>query len=286
MASVGGWWTKGLAAHFPANDSERGTYLGVPLLAIVALYAWDRWRSPGGRWLVATFLVAVFAALGSWLTVNGKEVFVLYPGAWLAAKPLFKQAMPVRLMVFAALGGAVMTAQWAASSRWPRWLRIALPTLAILAIAPSVSWGAWSRTPDVPRLFSTGVYRSCLARGQNVLLLPFGTLGDSMMWQARTNFWFRDAGGYISPYPPSSYTWLDGMRRIATEQSPPDVDTSSVLQLVRAKHVTAIVLDAKKEDLWGRYLRPLARPQAAGGTLIYRLRGSPDLRAACAKANA
>jgi hypothetical protein len=285
MASLGGWWTRSIAAHFPANDSERGTYLGIPLLAIVVLYGWDRRRSPGGRWLIAAFLVAIFAALGSWLTVNGKELVVLYPGAWFAAKPFFKQAMPVRLMVFAALAASVMTAIWAASSRRPAWLRIALPVLAAVAIAPNVSWGAWSRTPDVPRLFTTAMYKSCIARGQNVLLLPFGTLGDSMIWQARTNFWFRNAGGYISPYPPPSYTWLDGMRRIATEQSPPDVDTNSVLQLVRAKQVTTIVLDADAQKLWGPVLAPLGTPQYAGGAFIYRLRGAPDLNTPCGIAN-
>ena len=281
MATVGGSWSKHLAQNFPANDSERSTYLGLPLLSIVVLYAWERRGAPGGRWLVAAFLVAIFAALGSWITVNGHQLTVIYPGAWLAAKPLFKQAMPVRLMVFAALAGAVMTAQWIASSARPGWLRVALPALAALAIAPNVSWGAWSRTPDMPALFASSLYKSCIGRGENVLLLPFGTLGDSMMWQARAGFWFRDAGGYISPYPPPSYTSLDGMRSIATEESPPAVNTGSVLELVRAKHVTTIVLSERGEDLWGRWLRPFGRPQAVGGVLIYRLRGAGDLRRAC-----
>jgi hypothetical protein len=284
MATVGGWWSKHLELRWPANDSERGTYLGVPLLAIVALYAWRWRRSPGGRWLVAVFLVAVLAALGSWLTVDGNQLVVLRPWAWLAERPIFKQAMPVRLMVFAALATSVMTAQWAAASTRPAWLRVALPAVAALAIAPNLSWGGWSRTPDVPELFTTSLYKSCIGRGENVLLLPFGTLGDSMMWQARAGFWFRDAGGYISPYPPPSYTWLDGMREVAAEVSPPQVTTNSVLQLVRVQHVTSIVLDAHDEALWGRWLRPFARPQAVGGTLIYRLRGASDLRAACAAA--
>ena len=62
------------------------------------------------------------------------------------------------------------------------------------------------------------------------------------------------------------------------------MNTGSVLVLVRVQHVTSIVLDAKQEDLWGRYLRPFARPQTVGGTLIYRLRPAPDLRRACAAA--
>ncbi len=199
-------------------------------------------------------------------------------------RPLFENVMPVRSAVYAILAAAIMTALWAASSARPAWLRAALPLLAIVSLLPNLTWQVWGRTPEVPSLFTTSAYKSCLGRGENVLLLPFGTLGDSMMWQARAGFWFRDAGGYIAPYPPSSYTWLDGMRGVATEKSPPDVTTSSVLQLVRVQHVTTIVLDAKQEDLWGRWLRPFGRPQAAGGTLIYRLHGAPDLRAPCAKA--
>ena len=286
MASLGGWWSKAIAAHFPANDAERGTYLGLPLLVIVALYAWDRRRSPGGRWLVVAFLVAVVGALGSWLTVNGHEVSVLYPGAWLAAKPFFEQAMPVRLMVFAALGGAVMTALWAASSRRPRWLRIVLPALAALAIAPNVVVGCLvADAGGAEALHDEHVQELHRARreraaapvrharrlddvaGANELLVP------------------RTRAATSRPYPPPSYTWLDGMRRIATEQSPPDVTTGSVLQLVRLKRVTTIVLDQDAETLWGPVLAPLGTPQDAGGTLIYRLRGAAPLDHECGIAN-
>jgi hypothetical protein len=284
-ATVGGWWTGNLAEHFPGNDVERGAYIGIPLLAIVALFAWQRRRSPAGRLLVVVFVIALVTAMGPWLTVDGKQVLD-WPWQGINVQPLFENSMPVRNAVYAVLAAAVMTALWAASSARPAWLRAVLPLLAIVSLLPNLSWNVWGRTPEVPSLFTTAAYKSCLGRGENVLLLPFGTLGDSMMWQVRSGFWFRIAGGYISPYPPASYTWLQGMRDIATEKSPPDVGTNAVLQLVRANHVTAIVLDAKQQDLWGRFLSPFARPQAVGGTLIYRLRGSPSLRAACAKAAA
>jgi hypothetical protein len=284
MATVGGWWGRHVAVHFPANDAERGTYLGLPVLVMVVLYAWQRLRTPGGRYLLALFLLAVVVSLGSWLTVDGRRLFILYPWTWVEARPVFRHVMPVRLMLFATLAAAVMVASWAASNARPAWLRVALPALAAVVLLPNLSWSAWSRTPRVPALFATSLYKSCVGRGENVLLLPFGTLSDAMMWQARSDFRFHDAGGYISPYPPSSYTWLDGMRRIATEQSPPDVNTNSVLQLVRVKHVTTIVLDDSKADLWARWLRPFGQPQAVGGTLIYRLRGAPPLRGSCAAA--
>ena len=60
----------------------------------------------------------------------------------------------------------------------------------------------------------------------------------------RSGFWFNDAGGYISPYPPESYTQTLGVQQVATEKVPPDVGTNQVLQLVRLEHVTSIVVDA------------------------------------------
>jgi hypothetical protein len=283
MASLGGWWARHLETHWAANDAERGTYLGVPLLIVVALFAWQWRRSATGRWLVACFLLAVLCSFGSQLHVNGDAVLTL-PWSHLALRPLFRNVMPVRLIVFASLAAAVMTALWAASSRSPRLLRVLLPALAALALVPNLSWAAWSRTPQVPELFTTGLYKSCLGRNENVLLLPFGTRGDTMLWQVRSGFWFRLAGGYISPYPPKGYTLTEGMFRVATEEIPPDVTTGGVLQLVRLKHVTTIVLDADQESLWGHVLRPFANPQRVGGALIYRLRDAPPLRARCAAA--
>jgi hypothetical protein len=284
MATVGGWWTRHFVTAFPGNDAERGAYLGLPVLVIVALFAWQRRRRPAGRYLVVVFLLAVFASLGAWLTIHGKHVFDL-PWVHLVDRPLFENVMPVRLMVYASLAAAVMVALWAASSFRPTWLRAGLTALAVLTLVPNVGWSAWARTPEVPELFTTSLYKSCLGRGEIVLLLPFGTLGDSMLWQVRSNFWFDIAGGYISPAPPRSFKQLTGVYRIATEESPPDVTTADMLAFVRLQHVTTIVLaDDDQAWRWTALLRSFARPQAVGGALIYRLAGAAPLHAACAAA--
>jgi hypothetical protein len=205
--------------------------------------------------------------------------------SWAANRPLFENAMPVRLMAYASLAAAVMAALWASSRFGPAWLRAGLVGLAVLALVPNVSWSAWSRTPQVPRLFSTSLYKSCLGRGENVLLLPFGTNGDAELWQVRSGFWFNDAGGYVSPYPPRSYTRTLGEQQVATEKVPPDVGTPQVLELVRLEHATAIVVSAPAYSLWAGVLRPFGRPQEAGGAFIYRLRGALPQRAACAAAS-
>jgi hypothetical protein len=284
MATVGGWWTRHLVESFPGNDAERGAYLGAPVLVIVVLFGVRRWRSAGARFLLAAFLLAVFFSLGVWLTIEGNRVLRL-PWQYVINKPLLENVMPVRLMVYASLVAGVMVALWASSDARPRWLRVGLTGLAVLALLPNVSWSAWSRTPQVPRLFTTSLYKSCLGRGENILLLPFGTDGDAMLWQVDSNFWFDDAGGYISPSPPAEYTELDGIRRIALEGIPPDVTTNDVLQLVRLEHVTSVVVDASARSLWAPVLRPFARPQVVAGALIYRLFASPQLRQTCAAAS-
>ena len=283
MATVGGWWTRHFVASFPGNDAERGAYLGVPLLVIVVLFAWSGRRRAGARFLVVGFALAVFLSLGVFLTVDGHESVRL---AWdyLYSRPLFENVMPVRLMAYASLAAAVMTALYASSRFGPVWLRAAVTALAVLALVPNVSWSAWSRSPQVPRLFETSLYKKCIGHGENVLLLPFGTLGDGEIWQVRSGFWFNDAGGYISPYPPASYTQTLGVQQVATEKIPPDVGTNQVLQLVRLEHVTSIVVDAHAYSLWAPVLRAFGRPQEAGGAYIYRLRGALPLRAACSAA--
>ena len=253
---LGGSWTKHFVAAFPANDAERGAYLGVPLLAIVALFAWQWRRRPSGRFLVVGFLLAVFLSLGAYLTIHGRQLITL-PYSHLVNKPLFENVMPVRLMAFASLAAAVMLALWAASSFRPSWLRVGLTLLAVLTLVPNLAWGGWARTPEVPPLFTTALYKSCLGRGENILLLPFGTLGDSMIWQARSHFWFRNAGGYISPFPPRRYQEFTGVYKIATEDSPPDVTTNDVLALVRLQHVSSIVL--ADDDLAWRWKGVLGR---------------------------
>jgi hypothetical protein len=283
MATVGGWWARHFTASFPGNDAERGAYLGVPLLVVVALFAWGRRRSAAAWFLVAAFAVAVFLSLGDYLTVDGhQEVRLVW--SWLYNRPLFENAMPVRLMAYASLAAAVMAALWASSRFGPAWLRAGVVGLAVLALVPNVSWSGWSRSPQVPSLFTTSLYKKCLGRGENVLLLPFGTLGDAEIWQVRSGFWFDDAGGYISPYPPASYTLTLGVQQIATEKVPPTVGSYELTQVVRLENVTSIVVDANAMSLWGPSLRPFGTPQKAGGAYIYRLEGAPPLRAACAAA--
>jgi hypothetical protein len=269
--SFGGWWSNGVARHFPALIVEQTAYLGLPVLVIVAWFGLRQWRTPSGRFLVASFLVAAVAALGSWLTVDGHRLTQL-PWLHLSMRPLFDNATPARFTVFSALAAAVIAATWAASTRTRRSLRVALAALAVAAVAPNLAWRDWAHTPRIPALFATPLYRTYLHKGETILPLPQGALGDSLLWQVDSGFWFRIAGGYISPAIPPPYTHPPAVQRVVANDLPPKITSASIRRFVELKDVTAVVLDDRNAGTWKAVLAPLARPQSVGGVLIYRLR--------------
>jgi hypothetical protein len=283
QASVGGWWSSGVAGHFPGNDIERGAYLGVPTLIILGWFWLANRRRPAARLLLVLFVVAVLATLGSWLTIDGHRVASL-PWRVVAGRTLFESVMPVRFSAYCALIAAVIVAMWAAAGRRPRWLRVILPAAAILAVAPNLSWGAWARTPAVPALFRGNAYRSCIPRDANVIVAPVGPRGDSMIWQALSGFWFRMAGGYITPAIPSSFT-SPAIQHVTTADNPQEVTPGAIRTLARLKGATLVVVDVHVARTWRPILRPLGTPLERDGVLIYRLAG-PKLTCARGRASA
>jgi hypothetical protein len=248
---LGHWWTQTLAARFPTNDVERGAYLGLPLLAIVVWFAVLRWRTASGRFLLIGFAIAVVASLGRLLWVGGHQVVSL-PWRWIASLPLLVNTTPARFSMYAALAASVMAAMWATSSRAPAAFRIALPVLAVVATAPNLALGAWSRTLHEPSL-------GCVPSGANVLAFPFGSAGDSMIWQAKAGFRFRLAGGYIAFSPPRSYL-TPAIQHVTTADYPSEITPAAVRTLVREKGVDAIVVADNAYD----------RVAHAGGARVYQ----------------
>jgi hypothetical protein len=287
-----GWWAGGLARRFPANDAERGTYIGIPLLLIVALFARNRWRTAGGRFLLAALFLSLLATLGSWLTVDGRQLIVL-PWSYLSPHLLFHDLMPVRFSLYTALVAAVVAALWLATSAASARTRVVLASLAVLSLAPNVALADWAgpgaRTlfaaapPTIPALFTGDGYRRCLQRNEVVLALPFGARGNSLIWQATSGFWFRLAGGYILNTVPPFFDHPRSVQVVASNKDPAFIQLTDVLAFVRAASVSSIVLNAAQAEPWRALLDRLVRPQEVDGALIYRL-GPPGARIARARA--
>lgn len=262
-----------LSQHFvpsaQAVSAETGQYLGLPLLAIVALFAVRRWRRPGSRFLVLALGLALVATLGSELRVRDH---VLVPLPWRLVRdlPLFDNVIPSRFAVYAALPAALIASLWAASPSWSRSLRILLTGAAIAAIVPAVWRGYWHEHPPRPAFFAHGLDRLCLDRNENVLVLPPPFQNAALLWQAESGFRFRLADGALNDSVPSTLPGRETMLHVIGDDVPPG-GAQALLRLARQNHVDALLVDASAEPTWPRLLDPVLRGRDVGGLRLYRL---------------
>jgi hypothetical protein len=259
-------WTASIVRHFPGNESEQGAYLGVPTLLIVALFAWTRRRTAGGRLLVLSFLLATLASLGPTLTIDGKRSLPL-PWEHIGYLPLFDNVLVERLSLYVALAAALMVSLWMAS-RPVGVLSVLLAVLAIVAIAPNPTAG-WTTPYAIPRIFTDRSYRTCLS-GQNILPLPVNYNGISDLWQVGSGFRFTMAGGYVVAAPPASFLAPKAVRRIALGLAVPADRFEALRTYIHDNHVTSVVVDASQTRYWAGALDRLAKPHDVGGVLLYR----------------
>jgi hypothetical protein len=177
------------------NLHESAIFLGLPVLAIVALYAW-RWRHSRWTWfLVSGLLLSIVLALGPRLRVAGHDLGPL-PWKLLEKLRVFEDVRTPRFGEYVALASALIVALWTARMRGQVFRRpFVLPALAVMALIPAFWRPLATLHPNRPAFFASGLYTSCL--GPNETLAVYGT--DANLLQIQTGFRFRIAGGYLSP---------------------------------------------------------------------------------------
>jgi hypothetical protein len=275
VTGFGHWWTDSLSQNFHGGGTESGGYLGIPVLLIIGWFAARRWRAPTARFLLAAGAVTTIAAFGSWLHVNGHRVITL-PWEHIGYLPVFDNVLPVRLTLYLALTSAIIVAIWTASSSTPRWARVLLPTLAVLALVPNY-YSSWTTRVDEPAFITHKLYKTCIRPGEKVAVFPFASHGHSMIWQTDADFWFRMSGGYVSPLPPRSFQsppGPTGVGDIAVYGTVPDHEVAPLLQFLRVKKVDVMAVDAKESEIWPSLLKGIAKPHLVGGVLLYRFHGT------------
>jgi hypothetical protein len=265
---VGGRAARTISEHFPANDSERDGYLGIPVLVMFVLFAIRRWRTPAGRLLLAGFAVALVASFGAWLTVYGHRITTM-PWEHVSFRPLFNNVLPSRLMLFVAFVVAIAVALWMSSTRG--WLAVVLPVLAVISLVPNPTADAFRTAAHVPQFFRGDGVRRCVAPNENVLIFPQAKHGSPMLWQAVSGYRFRLADGYMTPDPPTSFYTSPAAARIANRE----VTWRDLVPFARDKHVTALLVDAKQPEPWMSIVKPLYPPRDVGGVLVYRFDRKP-----------
>jgi hypothetical protein len=257
----------------PLLGSNNESYLGLALVVLMTLYAWQE-RRRASTWLVTVAVLAgVLCAVGSPLFVRGHKTSIPGPWALLSKLPVLQYAIPVRLAVFAVLPAAIIVALWLSRepmrSRMGRW-RWALALLAVVLIVPDVGSPAWNTPIKDPAFFSSGSYRAYLKPADHVLTIP--AWGPNGRWQADTGFRFQLADGYAGNPFPTSYSRFPTWNTLLTGQTNPH-SGAQLRDFVRAKGVTAVVVDETVPGPWRTLFGTLGvRPVSTGGVLVYRLR--------------
>ncbi len=274
VEAVGAGWAQTLASRFAANETEQGAFLGPPLLAVVALYAWQRRRSGGARFLVACLLLALYAALGPELTVAGHDLLPLptifgHEQIGQHHLPVLDNTLPVRFVLYLWLAAAVAAALWAARARGPAaW---SLAGLAALVLVPNPT--VWRTTYELPAFFTQARYRPCLPPNANVLPEPIGSGGQAMLWQVADAFRFRLAGGRLQTSPPSAFLHPRSVAQIAVGYLPVRDQPALLRAYARRFGVTDAIVDPRERRIWAPALDRIAARRAVGGVLLYSLDG-------------
>jgi hypothetical protein len=212
---IGGQWFLSTSVHFKGNDSEAGAYLGIPTLVIVVWYALSVRRSAIARFLIAALALAVLLTLGTAVIVKGHREAWL-PWSEIVSWPVFDNVLPARFAMYGSLAAAVIVAVWTAGRRGVvYWL---LPALAVAALVPDLSRSYYVVHPERWAFFTQAMYKGCVPKNDNLLILPYGANDNSTLWQAESNFWFRIPEGYLAPQPPKSFMAGDPM--VQQSQSP------------------------------------------------------------------
>jgi hypothetical protein len=272
-----GWhWTKSLSGSFRGNASENGGYLGLPLIAILGWYFWEKRRHSSARFLFAMLVIGVIAELGTALHIRGHR-YASAPWGHLASLPFFNNVLPVRFSVFVALGAAVAAASWSASSRAPRLVRVALPVAALIAIMPSLWLDVWHWQPRRMSFFTDGTYQVCLQPNENVLMLPAPNWTDAMLWQAEAGYRFRMAQGYVSPQLPDDVRDAPYAARLLANNR--GNNWRPLVKYAKANQATMLILEKGHGQSWTDMLAPVTTPTYLGGVVLYSLR--PNGVSAC-----
>lgn len=259
--------TKSHAAGEVFRGAVLEAYLGLPLIVLVLLFAWQGRRRRVTWWLLACLAVPAILMLGEKLIVRGTLTDIPMPWALLQHVPVLEHAIPVRFALFVVLVAAVIVAMWLAQGRPLRWL---LAALVVASFLPNVGNPAWETAISNPAFFETGAYRDHLNASDNVLTIP--VWGSNERWQADTEFAFRLAAGYAgNPFPPS-YSRFPSWGTFLSGELTPNYGRD-LRRFIEAKGVTAIVVDKRVPGPWTRLFGTLnVQPLDNGDVLFYRLR--------------
>jgi hypothetical protein len=265
---LGGRLMLPLSQHFCGFLPEQSAYLGLPVLLIVLIFTWEFRAKPLRRFLLLAWGIMILLSLGPFLTVAGTDLPLALPWVIIERLPPFDWALPARLSVYVDLITAVIIAVWIAGNA-RSYIRLGLGLLAVISLFPSVLTGMWMCHPKNPRFFRDDLCKQVLRPNENLVLLPYGINGDSMLWQAETDFYFRMAGGYMELAGPYAQETIPQAFYSGT---PPKHYRRQLAAFVKRFDVQAIIVPDADKSIYRELLAPIpVRPEHIGGIWLYRL---------------
>ncbi len=271
LIALGGSSLTSLAVHFPGNDNERGSYLGLPVVLIMILFAAQARRSATARFLLASLAVAAVLTIGTALHVDGHRI-VAFPWSWAAEWPAFNNVLPERFAMYASLAAAVIVARWTASAPGAIFSRpYVLPTLAVASLVPAVWQVDFHQQPERWSFFSDGLYKTCVPRNETLAIFPFGRWGDAMLWQAESGFWFRMAEGNMGPDNlPQNFVADPTVAELQFQFVDPNIRPSmtQLLAFVKSHHVDRVVSVVVHAYPNGTQMHAFGSLQSLGGVYV------------------
>lgn len=221
--------------------------------------------------MLGTLLVVLVCTLGGHLHVAGHATIPL-PWAVGHRLPVLGELLPSRFILYGVLIVAMLAAMWLAAGgpRLAPWL------LAIVSVAflwPAVGRGSWRSVPDLPSLFAGSAYRQVIRPSDTVLVLPVGSGGQSMYWQAQARLGFTMAGGYVVAPEASNPYKRDPIYPTLTSGTVVPNQQAAARRFLVSHHVSVAVLDPAMPTAspWIGILHRLGwGSQMRGGVLVLR----------------
>jgi len=288
---IGGAWAEPAAAKFNSsngglggNYSESGAYIGLPLLALTGWYLARTWHRSFSRFALALLALVFIASLGAQLHVleppliAGREYHedLWLPWAAFAYLPVFDHLLPVRFAMFAFLIVGVLVARALTlplrRHAWAPWL---VAGAGVAALLPAFGGAYWSGKVTATPFFEDGTYKRLLAPGEVVLSFPMQS-GESMVWQAESDWYFRLANGYIAAEVPPQF-WNDPVaKNLLNDSGVGPVQPANLPLATRdfldRHRVDAVIVEPQTAPFWVGAMDQLLLPkQEIGGVVLYRV---------------
>jgi hypothetical protein len=247
---------------------ETQFYLG-PFFLFVLLYSVvKQWQSAAVRILLIVGATAWLLSLGAYRQIGQYSIWLPWALFW--KLPFVGQAIPLRLALYCYLALAMLTVLFLDRLKvnWHRTLGVLLSVLFILPAVPATERAITA--VDTPEFFGTPLFTRYLDRDEIVLVLPNSSDGNSMLWQAQTDMYFRMAGGYIGGIPP-----------MFAEEKIPELLLSGQITLERGERLKAfltsygirsVIVNANDSSGWSDLNSLLGTsPVRVGGVMFYHV---------------